>query len=108
VRSIWSRPIATPIVVVALGVIGLNLVDGFATLRHVDCGAIEVNPLMRMLIARGPTTFLVGKHLLASGGVIGIVAYAHHRAARVMLIGVLFPIYLALALYQMALFLIVW
>jgi hypothetical protein len=62
---------------------------------------------MRGLLARGPIAFLVGKHVLASTGVLGMVAHAEHRAARIMLGWVLFPVYLAIATYQLVLFLVI-
>jgi hypothetical protein len=103
----WLRPIAPRVLLVALAVLTLNLVDGFATLRHLQLGAIEVNPLMRALLARGPITFLLGKHLLASIGVIGIVAHSQHRPARILLYWGLLPVYAAIATYQVALFFVI-
>ena len=85
-------------------IVMLNLIDAFSTLRHVDWGAEEVNPLMRMLLGGGPLVFLVGKHVLAAGGVIGIAAHCRHAAARRMLQYVLLPVYVAIASYQLSLF----
>jgi hypothetical protein len=101
------RPISTPILVVALAVIGLNLVDAFCTLRHLDAGAIEVNPIMRILLGISPLAFLVGKYLLGAGGVLGIVAQARHRAAQHVLRFVLLPVYVAIGVYQVVLFAVV-
>jgi hypothetical protein len=98
------RPVHPPIVAVALAVVGLNLVDAFCTLRHVALGAVELNPLMRLLLGISPLAFLVGKHLLAAGGVLGIVAHANHPAARQVLRLVLLPVYVAIGVYQVALF----
>ncbi len=92
---------------VALAVIALNLLDAFCTLRHLELGAIEVNPLMRMLLGISPLAFLVGKHLLAAGGVLGIVAQARHQAARQVLRCVLLPVYTAIGVYQLILFAVV-
>jgi hypothetical protein len=105
--SIWRRPLAARVALTALAVIALNLLDAFCTLRHVSLGAVELNPLMRALLEEGPLTFLVGKHLLAAAGVIGIVAHARHRAARRMLRCVLLPVYAAIGVYQVALFAVV-
>ena len=98
------RPVARPILLVALAVIGLNLVDAFCTLRHLDAGAVEVNPIMRILLGISPLAFIVGKYILGAGGVLGIVAQARHRAAQDVLRFVLLPVYVAIGVYQVALF----
>jgi hypothetical protein len=105
--STWKRPLAAPVVIAALAVLALNLVDAFCTLRHIELGAVELNPLMRGLLDLGPLPFLVGKHLLAAAGVLGIVAHSRHRAARQMLRFVLLPVYSAIGTYQVLLFSIV-
>jgi len=105
--SAWRRPLSTAVALGALAVLFLNLLDAFCTLRHLELGAVELNPLMRVLLDAGPVQFLVGKHLLAAGGVIGIVAHSSHRAARSMLRYVLLPVYASIGLYQIALFAIV-
>jgi hypothetical protein len=102
-----TRPIPTAVLVVALAVVALNLLDAFCTLRHIEQGAIELNPLMRLLLDEGPLAFVVGKHILAAGGVVGIVAHARHAAARKMLGYVLLPVYGAIGTYQLALFAVV-
>jgi hypothetical protein len=101
------RPIPTGTFIVALAVIGLNLLDAFCTLRHLQLGAVEVNPIMRMLLGISPLAFIVGKYVLASGGVLGIVAQARHSAARQVLRFVLLPVYMAIGVYQIALFAVV-
>jgi hypothetical protein len=106
-ESVWHRPIARSVLVVALTIMALNMVDAFSTLHHLEHGAEEVNPLMRALLDHGPLAFLVGKHILACGGVVGIVAHAHHSAARRMLRYVLLPVYLAIATYQLILFFVI-
>ena len=91
----------------ALVILGLNLVDAFCTLRHLQLGAVELNPLMRNLLGLGPVAFLVGKHTLAGTGILGIAAQSSHPAARQMLRFVLLPVYAAIGVYQLALFAIV-
>ncbi len=98
-----SRAIDRKTVALGLAIIGLNLVDAFSTLRHLDHGAEELNPLMQLALARGPMSFFGLKQLLASVGVIGIVAHPEVHAARVALL-ILIPIYALLALYQLVLF----
>jgi hypothetical protein len=102
--TVWRRPVAAQVALAALAVIALNLVDAFCTLRHLQLGAVELNPLMRILLESGPLTFLLGKHLLAGAGVLGIVACSRHRSARRMLRSVLLPVYSAIGIYQLLLF----
>ncbi len=90
----------------ALGILLLNVLDGFATLRHLTHGAEELNPLMQYLLRHGPRAFLLSKHLLASLGVLGIAFHGRVRAARIAL-WILFPLYLGIAIYQGILFLII-
>lgn len=101
--SLLARRLDRSTVFLCLSIVLLNLVDAFATLHHLAYGAEELNPLMRALISHGALAFLLGKHLLASAGVIGIALYPGPRASRLAL-AVLFPIYLALAGYQLCLF----
>jgi hypothetical protein len=102
--SVWLRTIDRSTATFALIVIALNLIDGFATLHHVAHGAHELNPLMDALLQQGDQQFLVGKHLLACAGVVGLAAHWRHRGARRLLRLVLFPVYLGIATYQLALF----
>ncbi len=105
--KVLSRPVPTSIAVTALLVIGLNLVDAFCTLAHLERGAVELNPIMRILLGISPLAFLIGKHLLAAGGVLGIVAHSRHRAAAKVLRFVLVPVCAAIGLYQLVLFAVV-
>jgi hypothetical protein len=98
--------VAEQTVVLGLAIVALNLVDAFATLRHVDHGAEELNPLMRALLRDGPSRFVAVKHVLASLGVVGIAMHPRLRAARFAM-WLLLPLYGALASYQMALFWII-
>lgn len=101
---VWQRSVDRTTLVVALAVIALNVVDAFCTLHHISMGAEEVNPIMKFLLDRGDLPFLIGKYLLAAGGVLGIVAHCQHAVARKMLRYVLLPIYVAIVLYQIFLF----
>jgi len=103
----WRQPLTRSLVAVALLVVALNVVDALCTLRHVEYGANELNPLMDALLQRGATTFFIGKYLLASGGIIGIVACSQHPLARRVLSWLLVPVYSAIALWHGALFLVV-
>jgi hypothetical protein len=97
------RPLDTRLAFFCLAILLLNMVDAFATLRHLEHGAEELNPLMLFLLRRGAGPFLVIKHLLASLGVIGIALHPERRAAHVAL-SILFPVYLLLGIYQVGLF----
>jgi hypothetical protein len=98
VRTVDARTAALCVVILML-----NLVDAFATLRHIEHGAEELNPFMLALLHRGARQFLLVKHGLASLGVLGIALYPTQRAANVAL-AVLLPVYAVLAVYQVCLF----
>lgn len=104
---VLSREIPPAVARIALIVIALNLVDAFCTLEHLQRGAVELNPLMRLLLGISPLAFLLGKYALACGGVLGIVAQARHEAANQVLRFVLLPVYAAIGVYQIALFALV-
>ena len=102
-RRTLVRPIDGRTVALCLAILTLNLIDAFATLRHLEHGAQELNPFMHALLREGAQPFLVVKHALASIGVVGIALYPGQRAANVAL-AILFPVYLLLAMYQIGLF----
>ena len=104
--STLVRPMETRTAALVMAILLLNLLDGFATLRHVHHGAEELNPIMQWLLVRGSEHFLVVKHLLASLGVIGIAMHGEVRAARVAL-WILFPLYSSIAAYQVVLFAVI-
>jgi hypothetical protein len=103
IRRAIGRSLDGKTTCLCLVILLLNLLDAFATLRHLEHGAHELNPFMQALLNRSANHFLVVKHLLASAGVIGIVVNAEQRATQVALF-VLLPLYSMLALYQIALF----
>jgi hypothetical protein len=105
--GVFRKHLAGGSVAAAIGVLLFNLVDAFGTVRHLAYGAQELNPLMGALLRRGPLCFVVAKHLLASGGVLGIVAYGDVAIARIALRYVLLPLYAGIAAYQAALLVIV-
>jgi hypothetical protein len=102
-RRAMVRPLDGRITFFCLAILALNLLDGFATLRHLEHGAEELNPFMSALLRHGARQFLVVKHALASTGVVGIALYPERRAAQIAL-WVLFPVYFFLGLYQIGLF----
>jgi Domain of unknown function (DUF5658) len=97
------RPLDTRLAFFCLAILLLNLLDAFATLRHLEYGAEELNPLMQALLHQGARSFLVTKHVLASVGVIGIVLHPERRSAQAAL-WILLPVYLTLGIYQIGLF----
>lgn len=102
-RRTIARPLDNRTSMLCLAILALNLLDAFATLRHLEHGAQELNPFMLALLHRGAEHFLVVKHLLASAGVVGIALHPGRRAAAAALY-ILFPLYTILAFYQIALF----
>jgi hypothetical protein len=103
IRRALVRPLDRRTTVLCMAILVLNLVDAFATLRHLEHGAEELNPFMLALLHQGAAPFLVVKHGLASIGVLGIALYPGQRAANIAL-AILFPIYALLAVYQIGLF----
>jgi hypothetical protein len=97
------RPLDGLTVALCLSLLALNMLDAFATLRHLAHGAEELNPLMAAALRFGARPFLLIKHGLASVGILALLAHGGPRAARVALC-VLVPIYLALGAYQVGLF----
>lgn len=91
------------LVAVALAIVALNLFDVVLTMRHLELGAVELNPLMQQLIDRGWVAFATGKHFLVGTGVLALTTQRHHIAASGALRFVLLPGYIMLALYQVAL-----
>ncbi|HZS36332.1 MAG TPA: DUF5658 family protein [Polyangia bacterium] len=102
-RRVLTRDIDVRTLTLCVAILALNLIDAFATLRHLEHGAEELNPFMVALLHHGALSFLVVKHTLASVGVLGIAIYPRQRAANIAL-AILFPIYFLLALYQLGLF----
>jgi hypothetical protein len=103
IRRVVARPLDMRTASLCLAILALNLLDAFATLRHLEHGAQELNPFMVALLHQGAGHFLVVKHLLASAGVIGIALHPGRRAADLALF-ILFPLFSMLAIYQVALF----
>ena len=105
-RVALARPVERRTLLLCLLILALNLIDAFATLRHLDHGAEELNPLMLALLHHGVLSFVAVKHALASVGVVGIAAHPRARAAKVAM-AILVPLYLAIAVYQVVLFWII-
>lgn len=102
-RRAIARPLDIRTTLLCFALLALNLLDAFATLRHLEHGATEMNPFMLALLHRGAGHFLIAKHILASVGVIGIAVHPGRRAVAAALY-ILLPLYTVLAVYQIALF----
>lgn len=65
----------------ALGILAMSLLDAHFTLRVLDLGAREANPVMAHLIEMGDVWFLSGKLALTAGGV-ALLLLAGDRPSR--------------------------
>ena len=63
----------------ATGIMVLSVMDAIFTLRLLDLGAIELNPLMAAVIGQGTVTFALTKMLLTSFGILALVFLAKSR-----------------------------
>ena len=97
------RSLPPAITLVVLAVLALNLVDMAFTLRHLELGAIELNPLMRELLERGPLHFVLGKHLMVGTCIVAIAGHYALPLAAAALQFVVLPAYTLTAIYQVTL-----
>lgn len=91
----------------AIAVVLCSCADILFTLRLLERGAVEVNPLMKLLIERDTALFVQIKIAATLSGVLVIAAHAHFRLLRIMrgchtLYG-LAAMYLILNAYQIGL-----
>jgi hypothetical protein len=77
--------------------------DALYTLLHVSAGAIELNPLMNILLKKGPFIFFGAKFTLSACAIILLVLYRHYPPTRVVIICIV-AIYAALFCYHIFLF----
>lgn len=103
----FKTPVPRIAIILCLAIIGLNLTDAFVTLRHLEHGAIELNPFMGVLIQTSPILFVMVKHFMALFGLTGI-CYSYIRwpnaSGPVFSLLTLFGLYAILAIYQISLF----
>jgi hypothetical protein len=83
--------------VVAATIMLLSAADAFLTLRLLELGANEANPVMAHMLEGGTEGFGIMKVLLTAGGVIILALMARFRAFGRIPVGVV--LYLVLALY---------
>lgn len=93
----------------ATSIMLLSSLDAFLTLQLLDRGAIEVNPIMRVMLGFGDVAFAVSKMLLTGFGILTLVFLARLRLFNFMRTGLLltlfFSFYACLACYQFLLML---
>ncbi len=56
-----------------------SLMDGFLSLQLFQQGAVELNPLLGLILAKSPVHFVITKYLLTSFGVIVLVLLSERR-----------------------------
>jgi hypothetical protein len=93
----------------AVGTMLLSCLDAFFTLRLLDRGAIEVNPLMDAAIRHGILTFTASKMLMTGLGILMLVFLSRSRLFdRVrtgLFLTIFFSAYACLVCYQFVLLL---
>jgi hypothetical protein len=87
----------------------LSCLDAFFTLRLLERGAIEVNPIMALAVNHGPITFTASKMLMTGLGILMLVFLSRSRLFDRMRTGlfltVFFVVYACLVCYQFVLLL---
>ena len=88
----------------ATGTMLLSCTDAFFTLQLIDRGAVEMNPVMAVLIGRGTLAFAATKMLLTGLGILVLVFLSRSRLFNLMRTGVIltvfFSIYACLVCYE--------
>lgn len=89
-------------VLLTVGVLVLNILDAFFTLRWLGMGGSEGNPLMDMLIRANDMLFLFQKCIVVGVWLVILVVHKNFRIARYGLWGA-FILYAGILLYHFAL-----
>ena len=88
----------------ATGIMLMSSLDAFLTLRLIDRGAYEANPVMALVMDHGYTTFAVSKMLLTGFGVLALVYLARamffNRLRTGLVLTSFFSLYAALICYE--------
>jgi hypothetical protein len=88
----------------ATGIMVLSGMDAVFTLRLLDLGAIELNPVMAALIGKGTFTFALTKMLLTSFGILALVFLARsmfmERFRTGAILTIFFVFYASLVCYE--------
>lgn len=89
-----------------LFIIAMNILDTFATLRHIEHGCEELNPAMDTLLHMSVYHFVIIKYLMVAVGVIGIITYPRQTIGRASA-WVLAGMFSLLGIFQISLFFII-
>jgi len=88
----------------ATGTMILSSMDAFFTLQLIDRGAIEMNPIMAILIGKGTLAFAASKMLLTGLGILVLVFLSRSRIFNLIRTGlvltVFFTAYACLVCYE--------
>ncbi len=88
----------------ATGIMLLSTADAFLTLELLNKGAIEVNPVMALMLEHGDIAFAASKMLLTGAGILVLVFVARLRLFNLMRTGLFltlfFSVYACLVCYQ--------
>jgi hypothetical protein len=88
----------------ATGIMLLSTVDAFMTLQLLDKGAVEINPVMALMLEQSHIAFAASKMLLTGLGILVLVFLARLRLFNFMRTGLLltlfFSFYACLVCYQ--------
>ena len=88
----------------ATGTMLLSCVDAFFTLQLIDRGAVEINPIMAVMIGKGSLAFAAIKMLLTGLGILMLVFLSRSRMFNLMRTGliltVFFSAYACLVCYE--------
>ena len=77
----------------ATGTMLLSCMDAFFTLQLLDRGAVEVNPIMAIVISKSTLTFAVTKLLLTGLGILMLVFLSRWKIFNLMRTGIVLTIF---------------
>ena len=80
---------SAPLLAAALGIALLSIVDAFLTLRLLENGADEINPVMAALLFRGVAAFTASKIGVTCLCVVALVCLSSHRFMRLVRVEVM-------------------
>jgi hypothetical protein len=89
-------------VTLTIAILVLNILDAFFTLRWLDMGGAEGNPLMAMLIQASDLMFILQKCLVVGLWIVILMIHKNFRIARVGLWGAL-VLYACILVYHFSL-----
>lgn len=88
----------------AVGIMLLSFVDAFMTLKLIDHGMVEANPVMAAALAQGTASFAAGKFAMTGAGILTLVFLARTYFLKIirtgLLLTVFFSTYCCLVCYQ--------